>query len=472
MLQAQAFDNVAGVPDDVLELFRQDFRYIGADGVRRNKVRDPLEDVTERLLRYVIDGAGADPGDIKLNSSYSSYSSHDPDREAREFRWRIYDRWDELPAATLVRFGQTLAAGSACIDRAPRLDLSKTHAWVEALIRDLVGVSISNAGPFPKTPTPHPNGSMERLATVMAADGLPVETLILSAFTTLTAVKGSGLMPADASNFVAALAGFGAELTRRKETLKGVFLDKRPPQKLRALALLEAVAPQHRMAFAEELAGLALDGATKVRDAATLLVKALGTRAEPHLRARAIDGKPEQRALALRLMWESNFEGARTFVVERGDSDVAASVKKTVDTLRDSSERSQPSLLALAPNVKAQTAGPDLETPTSPEAQRLLKAWMLNAHAETKANTDPAHRHHLVPVERLEDLVALVDVSDPRTAPTADGVLKESYWWLWRWEEEKKYSNFLQWMEAPGVRPIHIAKFLLCAGQIHSSSEP
>ena len=279
-------------------------------------------------------------------------------------------------------FGQTLAAGSACIDRAPRLDLSKTHAWVEALIRDLMGVSISNDGPFPETPTPHPNGSMERLATVMAADDLPVETLILSAFTTLTAVKGSGLTPATQAISSRRWPGFGAELTRRKETLKGVFLDKRPLQKLRALALLEAIAPQHRMAFAEELAGLALDGATKVRDVATLLVKALGTRAEPHLRACAIDGKPEQRALALRLMWESNFEGARTFVVERGDSDVAASVKKTVDTLRDFQRAL--STFAARPGSECQSADRRARPGNADVARGAASAESLDAERPTR----------------------------------------------------------------------------------------
>src|SRR5262245_24635208 len=168
-------------------------------------------DLPARLLAYVVDGD--DPQVLKQiqTSPGWSMSSEDPDRKARGIRWQIYDRWEELPAPVLLRFARVLAADSGLVASVPALDLSTQHPWIETLVRDLVGLPISHRLFSETSCHRHGKASIERLAALLEADDLTVETFLRSA---LTSTLGS--TRADSANFVTALRGFGAALVQHK----------------------------------------------------------------------------------------------------------------------------------------------------------------------------------------------------------------------------------------------------------------
>ena len=264
--------NSARIAGDLLELFLQDFRYFNELGQRLDSPYGSLTEFAGRLLRYVIDGEGSVLEEIKVRQGWP-IASTDNDLPARQVRWRIYDRWECLTPQVLIRFARVLAASSPAVLSCPRLDLSKTAPWVEALARDLAGLPVSHEMFWrDKSYEPHPKASISRLAVLMEEDGLRIAALFKSAFASV-----SGRAP-NGCDFLGSLDGFGAELAHQKPTLAPLFRHGGEAVKLRALSLLAMAAPEERTAFAEELLALATDASSEVREAALPLVNAL----EPH----------------------------------------------------------------------------------------------------------------------------------------------------------------------------------------------
>src|SRR5262249_28652820 len=160
---------------------------------------------------------------------------------------------------------------------------------------------------------PHGKASIDRLAVLLEADGLTVAAFLQSAFTSkLGSTRGHS------ADFVTALRGFGAALVHHKPALPPLFRDPAFPQRLRAFSVLSRAGPEARVAFADELVDLALDASRQIRDAAWPLAKGLGEHAGSRARQQVVEAAPEQRALALRLLWELDLAGDRDLVRERG----------------------------------------------------------------------------------------------------------------------------------------------------------
>src|SRR5262249_23054912 len=199
-----------------------------------------------------------------------------------------YDRWEELPPTVLLRFARVLAAGSGLVASNPALELSRLHPWIETLVRDLVGLPISHRLFSETSCRRHGKASIERLAALLEADDLTVETFLRSA---LTSTLGS--TRADSANFVTAFRGFGAALTQHRSTLMHFFRAPAFPRRLRVLSLLNRAEPEAHIGFADELVDLALDASRQIRDAAWPLARKLGAHAGPRARQQAAEAAPE-----------------------------------------------------------------------------------------------------------------------------------------------------------------------------------
>jgi hypothetical protein len=463
-----ALANRAGIATPLLDLIARDMLRFGsthrgfagwAGLAAPTATASPASDLPARLLAYVVDGD--DPQTLTRIQAPGGYSigSHDEDGKARGVRWQIYDRWEELPPDILLRFARALAADSASVVGNAALDLSAQHPWVETLVRDLVGLPVSHRLFSETSCRPHGKASIERLAALLEADGLAVEAFLRSA---LTSKLGS--TRADSTNFVTALRGFGAALVQHKPALAPLFRDPAFPQRLRAMSLLSRAGAEAHVAFVDELVDLALDASRQIRDAAWPLAKALGAHATPRVRQQAVDAPPEQRALALHLIWETDLPGHHEFVHERGKADKAESVRKAVAGLVSTSENvaNAPVAVLQVPEVSI-----DVAAPTSPEARELLRAWLATADGAAQMRFLPTGQQRVsIPLLDLaEDVVARVEVPDETAAPASTEALS-CFWPLWNSELEAQHKNILRWLATPGVQLIHLVRLLRITGQI------
>jgi hypothetical protein len=465
--------NRAGIAAPLLDLIARDMLRI--DSAHRSSGRwramaglpataSPASDLPARLLAYVVDGE--DPqvlAQVPASRTYST-SSHDSDAEARGVRWQVYDRWEELPPALLLRFARVLATDSACIGHYAALDLSAQHPWVEALVRDLVGLPVSHRLFSEGSCRPHGKASIERLAALLDADNLSVEALLRSAFTSELAGTRAGSV-----DFVAALHGFGAALVQHKPALAPLFRHPAFAQRLRALSLLTRAGPEAHVAFVDELVDLALEASRQIRDAGWPLARKLGAHAGPRARQQAVDGAPERRAQSLRFLWEADLPGDRDFVRERGNADKAESVRKAAAGLISAAEGAADLPIT---ELEVPQAVIDTAAPTSPEARELLRAWLATADAVVAAAQrrfrSVGQQRAPTPFSDLEEIVARVEVPD-QTAPPGSGVQARSrFWALWDSEREAQHKNIAQWLAAPGVQLIHLVRLLRITGQIET----
>src|SRR5262245_6299951 len=456
-------DKRAGIALPLLELMAQDMlrfgsAHCGFAGLPATPTAAvPVSDLPARLLGYVVDGAHPQTlARIQVTPGWS-ISSHDNDGKARGVRWQLYDRWEELPPTVLLRFARVLAAGSGLVASNPALELSRLHPWVETLVRDLVGLPVSHRLFSETSCHPHRKASIERLAAVLEAGDLTLEAFLRSAFTSKL-----GSTRANSVDFVAALRGFGTSLAQHKAALAPLFRDPAFAQRLRALSLLTRAGPEASSAFADELVDLALDASRQIRDGAWPLAKKLGDRARSRARHQAMEAAPEQRSLALRLLWEIDLPGDRELVHERGKADKAQSVRKAVAGLVSVSEVAVNARLGAlrVPDVRI-----DVAAPLSPEAHELLKAWLASADSVVSLGSRRAvparqEREEVPFADLAAEIVAAVEV--PRqTVPSAQYDRGRSrYWALWVSEAEAQYKSIVRWLAAPGVQPIHVIRLL------------
>jgi hypothetical protein len=146
-LGADGLTNSEGVPREVIAAFAQDLD-------RLEKVDSSFPDIA---LRYVVDGAGDVPQEIKAGNygSGMSWSGVNHDEREQQIRTRIYEEWDRLQPEMLIRFGTVLAATSPALSYTMRLQLAQKYPWIEALALELLGLPISHMLYCPVKPKPH-----------------------------------------------------------------------------------------------------------------------------------------------------------------------------------------------------------------------------------------------------------------------------------------------------------------------------
>jgi hypothetical protein len=349
--------NAEGVPAEVLEALAQDCSRLKGS---------PDGSLPEIALKYVVDGLGDAPKAIAgvINNRGLVWTGGNQDAAAQKIRARVYDAWDRLPPEVLIRFGNVLAACSPVLAHRPRLLLAQKQPWIEALAFELLGLPVSHYGDT--APNPHPMASMARLEKLLESRSVPRSELIASTFRSIHAVSSW----AASALYMRHMPDFAQSVVAYADAARPAFSAKAFEQRIYALNLLENVDAATLEPFAKELVALSLDSSRRVRQVAVQTALRLGEPALCIARQEAEEQKPEQRALALRLLWESGGEHEREFVVERGDRDSAESVRTAVQQLRSGAEAQENANATLQiPEVKA-----DLSVPLSAESRDALRA--------------------------------------------------------------------------------------------------
>lgn len=413
----------------------------------------------EAALRYVVDGGDGDlPRAIaKSLSSGWSWSSHDSDAEFRKARWEIYDHWEQVPGEVLIRLGTVLAASSAVLNYRCRLDIAQKHPWIDALVLDLLGLPVTHASDAHDRPI-HPNASMNRLEALLSSVGLPDAELVVSAF---RSARPAGSWGHTEPVYIGQMPGFGASAARHAALVRGAFRAKSFEHRLYALKLIEACESDDLAAFAEELVALSVDSSRQVRGAAVRIAARLQDRVQAIGQRVAIEEKPEQRAYALQLLWQLNTNGARQFVLERGDKDPAESVRKTVPLLVASAEAA----VTAPPELSVPDTVVELHPPLSDESRKALLSALEEVNQLVKdakrkeEETQPKWKRNPKPLSdsALRSIVKQVAESFEKI---------ESFKLETNHNYDKAMKALKTWTERTDVRLAHVVKLLISIAEI------
>lgn len=266
----------------------------GADaGMRTGLRRDMMGYVLHgEPLAALAEASGVSELGVRLGTLGGGYG-HDPKVSAR-----LYDAFDQVPAETMLRWAKLLVAS---VSPAANGNLASWAfafpggiRWPEALLMHAVGRGLNSWG--------GDHGRVNKLSAygleqMLIAEGLAPEALLVSAFTT---PLGPG--PTQRLLMVIELRGYAEALERHCAVIRPLLLQPAVAQRLHVLALMTNVEGRVLACYAHELVELAVSSSKQVRAAAEALVVRCGRTAVEPLKARACEGKPEQRLNALRLL--------------------------------------------------------------------------------------------------------------------------------------------------------------------------
>ena len=437
---------------------------LAAIGDGLSLVNDKSNTFREKALRYVVDDSGADVPALIAGAHGPGYSwsSNDHDAVHRQARWKVYDHWDQLPADLLLRLGTVLAASSPALRYQCRLDIGQKFPWVDAYVLDLLGLPVTHGSDIAGA-VAHKNASMSRLEALLEFSGAPRAELVASAFRSGRA-KSWVVEPV----YVSRLQGFGESAARHADLIRGAFRAKSFEHRTYAVKLLQHCEAAHLAAFAEELVALSVDSSAQVRSVAAPLALCLGQPALTIARKIAVEGKPEQRGYALRLLWDTGGAEAREFVLARGETDPADRVRELVPVWKVSAE--------VANNVPTELRVPSAEAELNPslsvESQKALAAALAEINDFIKAakrkeeESNPRWKRNPKPLSD-SDLDSVVrQVAESVTADALVGCSLETYHC-----NDKAIKLFKDWCSRADVRLGHVVKLLRSIGAIRPAGD-
>jgi hypothetical protein len=454
-LGAHGLANRDGVSSSVIEALALDL----------GRLQAPKTDLPEIALKYVVDGVGDAPQAIKgvRNHPGVSWASGNQDREEQENRARIYDAWDQLPPELLIRFGSVLAAASPALSHYTRLLLAQKHPWVEALALDLMGHPVSHMMFTPMPTQPHRVASMQRLEALLESRSEARSELVASTFRSI----GGSSHYTPSALYMRDMPGFAESVRANADAIRPAFGAKSFEQRVYALHLLEKVDAGTLSAFAKELVALSLDSSRRVRQAAVPLALRLGEPALSIARREAEEQKPEQRALALRLLWESGAESEREFVIACGDRDSSENVRQAVQRLRSGAEAQTNAGTSFEiPEVKA-----DLSVPLSRQSRDALRAALERVNAiiaQRKKQLEGQEQKWASHWKSLSsgDIDTVVrQVAEP--APERFAVFQYTL----HADAEAIANVLVGWLAHDDVRLTHVVRLLVSVSSIHRGNE-
>jgi hypothetical protein len=254
------------------------------------------------LLAYVMEGDALkvlqEAGQHKEVTQYlhqQIFSVHH--RAAGAALQEFYRNFDSVPTEVALRWAKLLEATSVKWAGARRLPSPNGKHWPDVLLLSSCGRSVQVYFGHEEVPnSPISATAIERLLT---ADGEDPSTLIVTAF---SAGPTFGYGAAVRCKIVRGLAGYAEAVARHLDRVRALVLADGVDSRLHALMMLERAADATLAALAPELAELVVSGSKPVRLAAQPLLQRAGEAADELLRGIAREAKPEQRALALRLL--------------------------------------------------------------------------------------------------------------------------------------------------------------------------
>lgn len=340
-----------------------------------------LDAAVEFVLRGQ-DGAWTHPVQPSKPGGYVSYRHKD-----RPEQPQFYSALDRIPADVLLRWAQVLEAMT------PHNRYSRFHIqfpgnvhWPELVLLYGSGGSI-NSWPVP-TAQRIPYATIER---ALVAAGMEPHALLVGAFATPV---DAGYMAGNVLALVSHCPDFQDALDRHLEAIRPLVLAGRVPQRVHVLGMLDRASPATRDRLVPELAELAASSSKQVRMAADGFVQSAGDVVVPELRRFALEGKPEQRLLALRHLHargkRSNDAGLAEFARSTAAADKAASVQALLEEWQAAAEADA----APESNYEVELPSVDWSVAPRPETLARLERLWADMNALIRADNQRAREHY------------------------------------------------------------------------------
>lgn len=292
----------------------------------------------------------------------------------------LYAHLGTLPASVGLRWAQVLETSAAASHNAFTMTLPNGKHWPEVMMLHCAGWTVNG---WSSDPPKLDTLSAVAVEQLLVEDGLPASALLTVSFATpIDSHYGAGyrlVLPRR-------LAGYADALHRHREALRPLLLPAKVAQRQHVLAMLDAAQPATLDTWAPELCELATGGSKQIRSAAELLVRRGGSAMVDPLRQIAVQGKPEPRQHALRLLFEmgKQDDALRQFAVNTARADAAPSVQALVEEWEAATQHAE-----ISQDMLQQYTVPviDWSAKANPISDELLNAfWSAINESIAKAN--------------------------------------------------------------------------------------
>lgn len=226
----------------------------------------------------------------------------------------------DLPVEVVLRWAEILGQALTQFAHVVAFDSVDGLSWPEALV--ILGSSETG-----RDGLDHP-----KLEELLTAAGSHPASLLLAGFRAPR--NGSAYHFNYRQAELQTLNGYKEAVERNLDAIKsGLDLDKVADQQA-MLPMVAPLPPGLQTAFAAQIAHCATSSSRAVRTAADPLTGTEGVPGE--LRRIAVEGQPEQRLHALKLLWATNDPGEQQWATEQAAADRAASVRALTDQWQQS----------------------------------------------------------------------------------------------------------------------------------------
>lgn len=456
----------ADAPDDVSRTWAVLLKEVLAPLAKLQGTRPGLvADIAAYVLRgeplAVLHEVGQTPGIAECLGLFG-YVKTDRSRDA------FYSAFDRLPNGVALRWARVLDASLTSHHSYCSYVFPDGIHWPEALLMHAAERSLGGWSSEP----PVPRGlTMSKLEGLLAEAGLAESALLVSA---AASPVNAGYGAEQRLGMVARLPDFTAALHRHVEALRPHLFPSLVAQRLHVLTLLNEADAATVALIASELAELATATSKQVRAAAEPLARKFPEPLIGPLKGLAVEGRPEQRVSALRLLWALARQRADNALQEFALATAKADKAPNVQALPQEWESGDQTIAADLASDDYRYELPTIEwrTDLSAAASAALdELWRdLNAAVE-KANKQ-AREHHARGLERghkwslhLEreysslELVRLRDFIASSSAKFAGKAGRDHYWGL----VEPALARF---SANPALTPVVAMKTLVALGLV------
>ena len=422
-------------------------------------------DINAYVLRgealALLDEVGHTPG-MAEGLGLFGYARPDRSREA------FYSAFDRLPNGVALRWARVLEASLAAHHSYCSYALPGGIHWPEALLLHAAEQALGGWSSEP----PVPRGlTMAKLEALLAEASLAESALLVAAAASpVNARYGAE----QRLGMVARLPDFTASLHRHVEALRPHLSPSLVAQRLHVLTLLNEADAATVASIAAELADLATATSKQVRAAAEPLVRKFPEPLIAPLQSLAVEGRPDQRVSALRLLWALARQRTDNALLAFALATAKADKAPNVQALPQEWQSGEQAVAADSASDDYRYELPTIEwrTELSAAASTALDDLWRDLNAAVEKANKQAREHHARGLERGEkwplrlareysslDLVRLRDFIASSSTTFAGKARQDHHWGLVDPALAKFSVN-------PALTPVVAMKTLLALGLV------
>ncbi|RYF75077.1 MAG: DUF4132 domain-containing protein [Comamonadaceae bacterium] len=357
-------------------------RAAGGKG-REGLARDILSFVLQGEPLAVLDEAGQRPelGELfrLTGGKYGNGHRERPD---------VFEHFGELPPTIALRWARLQEASVRAQASSCRIQLPRGIHWPEVLL--LTSAELSMTGWSSQRPKAR-RLTYRQIEAMLQEDGLDAASLLAACFATPV---DSGFGAEHRLLMLTDLPDYPQALERHLEAVRPLLLATAVCQRVHVLTMLARATPTTLEQLSPQLCELAVASSKQVRIPAEGVLRRCGTSASAPLRERALQGNPEQRWHALRLLHQLGADRSdsadQAFARAAAAADKAQSVQALIaewDAGQQAVDQEHDAYEVVLPSIDWSAA--NCHVP--PEA--LARLWKNIDESITRSNTSMRDYH-------------------------------------------------------------------------------